>query len=74
LLIAIRDAIKKYNKDKKEATLAKISATSESKIQSHEEKMFASRQKDILSMSKFNQTGKLPKKIQEIEHKLEKYK
>ena len=25
-------------------------------------------------MSKFNQTGKLPKKIQEIEYKLEKYK
>jgi hypothetical protein len=36
--------------------------------------MFASRQKDILSTSKFSQTAKLPKKIQEIEQKLEKYK
>jgi hypothetical protein len=36
--------------------------------------LFASRQRDILSTSKFNQTGKLPKKIQEIEQKLEKYK
>lgn len=36
--------------------------------------MFASRQKDILFSSKMNQTAKLPKKIQEIEHKLEKYR
>ena len=39
-----------------------------------DEKMLASRRKEILSTSKLNQTSKFPKKIQQIEEKLEKFK
>lgn len=66
LLTTIRECIVKYNKDKKEATLKRIETFSSSKIQPQEEKMFASRQRDILSTSKLNQTSKFPKKIQDI--------
>lgn len=65
LLKTIQECIVKYNRDKKEAAMRKIESFSASKIQPHEEKLFASRQKEILSTSKMNQS-KFPKKIQEI--------
>ena len=62
--------MKKYNRDRKDATLQRIQTFSGTKIQPGEEKMFASRRNDILSSSKLNQTSKFPKKIQQIEEKL----